>query len=125
MALCRTQLATAYPAALYLFFAAVFGAPSRAATPKMGRAQAASASKGSQTAPPKSPAAISQAYQRALQLTRAHRYAEAEKALRGVPPPTAADAQIAYFRLRASIASGLGKASQAADDMEVASKLAP
>lgn len=58
---------------------------------------------------PKTPAKNSESLERALQLARAHHFPEADAALRGVPPPTATDARIAYFRLKAGIASGLGR----------------
>jgi tetratricopeptide (TPR) repeat protein len=61
----------------------------------------------------------------ALQLARAHRYSEAAAAMRGVPPPEDHQQRIVFFRLRASIESGLGNAKAAAADMETASKLAP
>src|SRR5919108_6141929 len=53
-----------------------------------------------------SPAAIA----RAAALARQHRYKEAAGLLRGVPPPTASGERIAYYRLQASIAAGLGNA---------------
>jgi tetratricopeptide (TPR) repeat protein len=61
----------------------------------------------------------------ALQLARAHRYSEAAVAIRGVPPPKDPGQRIAFFRLRASIESGLGHSSAAATDMEAAARLAP
>jgi tetratricopeptide (TPR) repeat protein len=60
-----------------------------------------------------------------LQLARAHRYSEAAAAMRGVPLPEDRRERIAFFRLRASIESGLGNSKAAAADMEAASKLAP
>jgi tetratricopeptide (TPR) repeat protein len=62
---------------------------------------------------------------RALQLARAHRYAEAATAIRGVPTPEDRQQRIVFFRLRASIESGLGHSAAAATDMEAAAKLAP
>ncbi len=62
---------------------------------------------------------------RALQLARAHHYAEAAVAIRGVPPPEDRKQRIVFFRLRASIESGLGHSVAAATDMEAAAKLAP
>lgn len=62
---------------------------------------------------------------RALQLARAHRYAEAAAAIRGVPPPEDRQHRIVFFRLRASIESGLGHSAAAATDMEAAARLAP
>jgi tetratricopeptide (TPR) repeat protein len=61
----------------------------------------------------------------ALQLARAHRYAQAAAAIRGVPAPEDRQQRIAFFRLRASIESGLGHSAAAATDMEAAAKLAP
>jgi tetratricopeptide (TPR) repeat protein len=62
---------------------------------------------------------------RALQLTRAHQYKDADAAIRGVPPPADSHQRIAYFRLKAAIASGLGRTSDAAAYLEAARKLAP
>lgn len=61
----------------------------------------------------------------ALQLARTHRYAEAEAAVRSVAPPADHEQRIAFFRLKAAIASGLGHASAAAKYLEAACKLAP
>jgi tetratricopeptide (TPR) repeat protein len=66
-----------------------------------------------------------QSLDRALQLARAHRYAEASAAIRGVAAPEDHRQRIAFFRLRASIESGLGHSAAAAADMEAAAKLAP
>jgi tetratricopeptide (TPR) repeat protein len=63
--------------------------------------------------------------ERAVTLTREKRYAEARKALEGVPEPSAVNQKIAFFRLRAAIASGLGEAAQAASEIESALALAP
>jgi tetratricopeptide (TPR) repeat protein len=62
---------------------------------------------------------------RALQLARAHRYVEASAAIRGVPAPEDRQQRVAFFRLRASIESGLGHSAAAVTDMEAAAKLAP
>jgi tetratricopeptide (TPR) repeat protein len=62
---------------------------------------------------------------KAFQLARAHRYPEAEAAIRGVPAPEDRQQRVAFFRLRASIESGLGHSAAAATDMEAAAKLAP
>jgi tetratricopeptide (TPR) repeat protein len=62
---------------------------------------------------------------KALQLARVHRYAEAAAAIRGVPAPEDHQQRIAFFRLRASIESGLGHSAAAARDMEAAARLAP
>lgn len=61
----------------------------------------------------------------ALQLARTHQYAEAEAAVRGVVPPTDREQRIAFFRLKAAIASGLGHTGAAADYLEAGCKLAP
>ena len=66
-----------------------------------------------------------QSLETALQLARAHRYPEAAAAIRGVPAPEDRQQRIAFFRLRASIESGLGHSAAAATDMEAAAKLAP
>lgn len=79
----------------------------------------------SQAADQVSPSKNSSSLVRALQLAKAHRYAEAASAIRGVAPPEDRQQRIMFFRLRASIASGLGHSAPAAADMEAASKLAP
>jgi len=66
-----------------------------------------------------------QALQQAVQLTREHHYAEAESALKGVPPPSNPAQKIAFLRLKAAIASGLGHFAAAAEDMAAAAALAP
>jgi tetratricopeptide (TPR) repeat protein len=63
--------------------------------------------------------------EKALRLARAHHYAEAAAAIRGVPAPEDRQQRIAFFRLRASIESGLGHSAAAAADMEAAARLAP
>jgi tetratricopeptide (TPR) repeat protein len=65
------------------------------------------------------------ALKQAIQLTREHRYGEAESALKGVPPPTNPAQRIAYLRLKAAIASGLGHFAEAAEDMAAAAAGAP
>jgi len=60
-----------------------------------------------------------------LELARSHRYAEAETAMRGLNPPQDPRQRITFFRLRASIESGLGHSKAAAADMELAANLAP
>ena len=60
-----------------------------------------------------------------LELARSHRYAEAETAMRGLHPPQDPRQRITFFRLRASIESGLGHSKAAAADMELAANLAP
>ena len=61
----------------------------------------------------------------AIQLTREHRYSEAQAALNGVAAPASAPQKIAFYRLKAAIASGLGQFSVAAEDMNIAAQLAP
>lgn len=63
--------------------------------------------------------------QQAVLLSRAGRFAEARQAIAGVPLPSAVPQQIAYHRLKAAIASGLGENSAAAQEMEAALQLAP
>lgn len=61
----------------------------------------------------------------ALQLAREHRYTEAEAALKGVAAPANPAQKIAFYRLKAAIASGLGHFTAAAADMDRAAALAP
>jgi len=63
--------------------------------------------------------------QLALVLARERKYAEAESNLRTVPPPTEKDARVRYFRLMASIHSGLGDSHAAAQAMEAAWHVMP
>jgi tetratricopeptide (TPR) repeat protein len=63
--------------------------------------------------------------ERAVMLAREKRYAEARKALDGVAEPADARQRIAFHRLRAAVASGLGEAAVAADEMAAALTLAP
>jgi tetratricopeptide (TPR) repeat protein len=65
------------------------------------------------------------AIRQAVQLARDHRYAEAEATLEGVSAPTDPTQKIAFYRLRAAIASGLGNSAAAAENMDNAAKLAP
>jgi len=58
-------------------------------------------------------------------LTRLHRFKEASSALIEVAPPTSADQRIAFFRLKAAIASGLGNSLAAASHMESALAVHP
>lgn len=78
-----------------------------------------------QARPQSSQSSNLESLERALQLARAHRYPEAAAAIRGVPAPEDRQQRIAFFRLRASIESGLGHSAAAATDMEAAAKLAP
>src|SRR4029077_12783759 len=77
---------------------------------------------GAQLQPPNDP---NTRLKQALQLAREHRYAEAEAALKGVPAPADPAQKIAFYRLKAAIASGLGHFTAAAEDMESAAALAP
>jgi tetratricopeptide (TPR) repeat protein len=63
--------------------------------------------------------------ERAVTLAREKRYAEARQALNGVPEPVDARQRIAFHRLRAAIASGLGETARAAGEMESALQIAP
>lgn len=71
------------------------------------------------------PKDFSKDLKRAVQLTREHRYSEADAVIKGVPPPANPAQKIAFYRLKAAIASGLGHFSNAAEDMEAASSLGP
>jgi len=63
--------------------------------------------------------------ERAVNLARAKRYAEAREALTGVAEPSDGTRRIAFHRLKAAVASGLGDNSQAADEMRLALAIAP
>jgi tetratricopeptide (TPR) repeat protein len=65
------------------------------------------------------------AIRQAVQLARDHRYAEAEATLKGVSAPADPAQKIAFYRLRAAIASGLGHFAAAAENMDNAARLAP
>jgi len=56
-------------------------------------------------------------------LARLHRYADASRALRGVPVPRSARERVPFFRLKASVAAGLGDMAAAASEMEQALSL--
>ncbi|MGA8234063.1 MAG: tetratricopeptide repeat protein [Candidatus Acidiferrales bacterium] len=58
-------------------------------------------------------------------LARLHRYKEAQSALTGVSPPTRPEQRLAFHRLKASLALGLGNPSGAAEEMEKALALNP
>lgn len=58
-------------------------------------------------------------------LTRLHRYADASGALARVSPPAESEQRVLFFRLKAAIAEGLGKAPQAAANMENALSVQP
>src|SRR3954453_8589085 len=63
--------------------------------------------------------------QDAVSLTRAGRYGEARAKLAGAPEPLSTPQRIAFHRLKAAIASGLGESSSAASEMQTALSLAP
>ena len=65
------------------------------------------------------------ALEQAVTLTRAKRYVEARQALTGVAEPGDVRRRIAFHRLKAAIASGLGEAAPAAAEMRLALELAP
>src|SRR5580704_16582415 len=65
------------------------------------------------------------AIKQAVQLAREHRYAESEATLKGVNDPADAAQRIAFYRLKAAIASGLGHFTSAAEYMDKAARLAP
>src|SRR5437016_2192338 len=58
-------------------------------------------------------------------LARLHRYKGAESALAGLPPPSSREERIAFYRLKGSVALGLGNPSAAAAEMEKALLLKP
>ncbi|MDE3179805.1 MAG: tetratricopeptide repeat protein [Acidobacteriota bacterium] len=61
----------------------------------------------------------------AADLAELHRYSEAQEAIRGVSPPESASSKISYYRMKAAIELGLGKADEAARSMETALSMAP
>lgn len=61
----------------------------------------------------------------AIVLARLHRYKEAQTGLAGLAPPTDVEKRIAFYRLKASVASGLGNSAVAATEMEKALALKP
>jgi tetratricopeptide (TPR) repeat protein len=63
--------------------------------------------------------------EQAVTLARAQRYAEARKALEGAAEPSGVPQRIAYHRLKAAVASGLGETANAAGEMRAALELAP
>lgn len=58
-------------------------------------------------------------------LARLHRFKQASAALTGVTAPASGEDRIAYFRLKAAIAEGLGKSAEAAAAMERALEVRP
>jgi tetratricopeptide (TPR) repeat protein len=65
-----------------------------------------------------------QELQQAVTLARQGRYAEAEKALAGVPEPEDVNRRIAFHRLKAAVDSGLKKPQLAVEEMHAALALA-
>ncbi|MBV9034318.1 MAG: tetratricopeptide repeat protein [Acidobacteriaceae bacterium] len=61
----------------------------------------------------------------AASLARAGRYREARDKLAGVPEPQTIPQRIAFHRLKAAVASGLGESATAASEMQAALSLAP
>lgn len=61
----------------------------------------------------------------AVVLVRLRRFKEAQGALTGLTPPRALDERVRYYRLNASVASGLGDSKLAASEMEKALNLKP
>jgi predicted Zn-dependent protease len=61
----------------------------------------------------------------AIVLARLHRYKESQSALAGLDPPADSGNRIAFYRLKASVASGLGNSLIAASEMEKALALKP
>ncbi len=70
-------------------------------------------------------AAAQSPLEQAVTLARERRYAEARKVLEGVPEPEAIPQRIAFHRLKAAVASGLGEAAAAVDEMRAALALEP
>jgi tetratricopeptide (TPR) repeat protein len=65
------------------------------------------------------------ALERAVTLAREKRYAEARELLKEVAEPTPLSQRIAFHRLKAAIAAGLGDGSTAAAEMQQALRLSP
>jgi tetratricopeptide (TPR) repeat protein len=63
--------------------------------------------------------------EKAVMLTRQKSFAEARRALEGVPEPADANQKIAFHRLKAAIAAGLGEPMLAVREMRKALTLAP
>jgi tetratricopeptide (TPR) repeat protein len=61
----------------------------------------------------------------AIVLARLHWYKKAQAALTGLAPPSEVEKQIGFYRLKASVASGLGNSEAAATEMEKALALKP
>jgi tetratricopeptide (TPR) repeat protein len=63
--------------------------------------------------------------ERAMRLTREHKFAEARALIGQLAKPSDARLRVPWFRLRAAIASGLGEHQAAAEEMRQALALAP
>jgi tetratricopeptide (TPR) repeat protein len=63
--------------------------------------------------------------EKAVVLTKEKHYAQANQALAGVPEPSDSSQRIAFHRLKAAVAAGLGKPADAANEMRQALALAP
>jgi len=63
--------------------------------------------------------------QSAVVLARLHRFQDAQTVMRGLVPPQPASERIAFHRLKASIAAGLGEPRNAASEMEKALAVKP
>ena len=63
--------------------------------------------------------------EQAVTLVRAQRYAEARQTLEGAAEPSGIPQRIAFHRLKAAVASGLGETADAANEMHSALELAP
>lgn len=61
----------------------------------------------------------------AVVLAQLHKYAEAQSAIGDLTPPTGREQRIGFYRLKASVDLGLGKAPAAASEMEKALALKP
>ena len=63
--------------------------------------------------------------ERAVTLAREKRYGEARELLKGVPEPLPVGQRIAFHRLKAAIAAGMGDGAAATTEMRAALRLAP
>ena len=63
--------------------------------------------------------------ERAVTLAREKRYAEAKQLLEGAAEPAGLQQKIAFHRLKAAVAAGLGEGPRAAEEMHAALSLAP
>ena len=63
--------------------------------------------------------------EKAVELTRRREYVLAQRVMAGVPEPSQPNQRVAFHRLKAAIASGLGHPAVAAQEMQSALTLAP